>query len=83
VRVVVECDYLTAFVLGSFGAAAKHCALYGFTAAPRALIKEYDTSPGTIRFPADKPLPVALVKKLVQAQVAAIVAKSGAKKAKK
>jgi uncharacterized protein YdhG (YjbR/CyaY superfamily) len=66
-------------MLGSFGAAAKHCALYGFTSAPKALLKGYDTSPGTIRFPADKPLPAALVKQLVKYQIARIEAAEAVK----
>ncbi len=32
-------------------------------------LKPYDTAPGTIRFPAGKPLPAALVKKLVRARI--------------
>jgi uncharacterized protein YdhG (YjbR/CyaY superfamily) len=61
-------------MLGSFGAAAKHCALYGFVGANKDLLKDYDTSPGTIRFPVDKPLTASLVKQLVQGQVARLEA---------
>lgn len=69
-------------MLGSFGAAAKHCALYGFVGANKELLKGYDTSPGTIRFPADKPLPSALVKALVKGQIARIEAALSQKTAK-
>jgi uncharacterized protein YdhG (YjbR/CyaY superfamily) len=70
-------------MLGSYGAAAKHCALYGFVGANKDLVKDYDTSPGTIRFPADKPLPAALVKKLVQGQIARLEAALNKKAAAK
>jgi len=35
-------------------------------------LEEYDTSKGTIRFPAEKPLPSALVQKLVKLRMAKI-----------
>lgn len=56
-----------------FGAGANHCALYG--AIPKELqndLKRYDTSKGTIRFQPDKPLPAALVKKIVKIKMSAI-----------
>lgn len=60
--------------LVAFGARAKHCAFYPMSdttiAAFQAELREYETSKGTIRFPADKPLPAALVHKLVKARIA-------------
>jgi len=60
-------------VLVGFGAAAKHCAFYLWSdstvAAHAELLAGYDTSKGTVRFPADQPLPVALVRKLVKARM--------------
>jgi uncharacterized protein YdhG (YjbR/CyaY superfamily) len=61
-------------LLVAFGARANHCALYPMSAATVAghadELAAYDTSPGTIRFPADKPLPAGLVRKLVKARIA-------------
>jgi uncharacterized protein YdhG (YjbR/CyaY superfamily) len=58
----------------AFGAARDHCALYPMSSATvkthQAELKRYDTSKGTIRFQADNPLPVALVRKLVKARIA-------------
>ena len=60
--------------LVALGATANHCAFYlmsGSTvAAHQDDLKKYDTSKGTIRFPADKPLPAGLVQKLVRARIA-------------
>jgi len=61
-------------MLVGFGATASHCAFYLMSAttvaAHEAELRGYDTSKGTIRFQADKPLPVALVRKLVKARIA-------------
>jgi len=58
----------------AFGATEKHCAFYLMSSstveAHKDELKDYDTSKGTIRFQADKPLPVALVRKLVKAGIA-------------
>ncbi len=56
-----------------FGASARHCAFYPGAApiaAHRAELRAYDTSKGTIRFPADNPLPAALVRKLIKTRIA-------------
>ncbi len=59
--------------LVSFGASAKHCAFYLMSGSTvddyKMELKEYDTSKGTIRFQPDRPLPVALVRKLVKARI--------------
>jgi uncharacterized protein YdhG (YjbR/CyaY superfamily) len=60
-------------LLVSYGAAAKHCAFYpGSTLqAFKKEMKGYDTSgKGTIRLSPDKPLPSALVRKIVRARMA-------------
>lgn len=56
-----------------YAAFAHHCSFFSgasVTAAFRDELKGYDTSKGTIRFPVDKPLSAALVKKLVKLRVA-------------
>jgi uncharacterized protein YdhG (YjbR/CyaY superfamily) len=61
-------------VLVFFGAWANHCAFYPGSAAMlknfRNELRNFQTSKGTIRFASDKPLPVALVKKLVKTRIA-------------
>jgi uncharacterized protein YdhG (YjbR/CyaY superfamily) len=60
--------------LVSFGAGKGHCAFYvqspAVMEAHRAELEGYDTAKGTIRFASERPLPAALVAKLVQARVA-------------
>jgi uncharacterized protein YdhG (YjbR/CyaY superfamily) len=57
-----------------YAAAANHCGLYPMNPAVigalQEELKKYETSKGTIRFPVDKPLPAALVKKIVKMRVA-------------
>jgi uncharacterized protein YdhG (YjbR/CyaY superfamily) len=54
------------------GAAANHCAIYGMNEKEFAdELAGYDTSgKGTIRFPPARPLPAALLRKLVKARIA-------------
>ena len=60
--------------LVAFAAFSKHCSLFPMSLsvieAFRNELKEFDVAKGTIRFPLDKPLPAALVKKMVKARVA-------------
>src|SRR5919204_5454563 len=55
------CAYRQNGMLVGFGATANHCAFYlmssSTVAAHKDELKDYDTSKGTIRFQADKPLP--------------------------
>lgn len=60
-------------LLVAFAAAKDHCAIYTGAYPVRVLAAElaaYDTAKGTVRFPAERPLPAALVRKLVRARVA-------------
>lgn len=65
-------------VLVWFAAFSNHCSLFPTAAVIEAFkneLKGFTTSKGTIHFPADKPLPTALIKKLVKARVAQIESK--------
>jgi uncharacterized protein YdhG (YjbR/CyaY superfamily) len=59
-----------------FGAWANHCAFYPGSSATlkkfRNELRDFQTSKGTLRFSPDKPVPVALVKKLLKARIAEI-----------
>jgi uncharacterized protein YdhG (YjbR/CyaY superfamily) len=74
---------MPAFRLGGrtlvyFGAAKNHCSFCP-GALPvethKAELTAYGTSKGTIRFPADRPLPAPLVRKLVETRIAEYAAK--------
>jgi len=56
-----------------FGAWANHCAFYPGSSATlkkiRNELRNFQTSKGTLRFSPDKPVPVALVKKLLKARI--------------
>ncbi len=60
--------------LVAYAALPKHCSFFVMSPAVMEAhkdeLKSYDTSKGTIRFPADKPLPESLVKKIVKARIA-------------
>ena len=72
-------------MLVSFAAFKNHCSFFPGSAAMEAHqeeLKGFDTSKGTIRFPANKPLPAALVKKLVKARVRQNEAKAARRKSR-
>jgi uncharacterized protein YdhG (YjbR/CyaY superfamily) len=60
-------------VLVWYAAFSNHCSLFPTSSVIEAFKKElrgFSISKGTIQFPTDKPLPTALVKKLVKVRVA-------------
>jgi uncharacterized protein YdhG (YjbR/CyaY superfamily) len=64
-----------------YAAFSNHCSLFPTAAIIEKFkneLKTFSKSKGTIHFPTDKPLPTALIKKLVKARVAqAEITKSG------
>lgn len=64
--------FKTKKVLVWFAAFKDHCSLFPTAAIIEAFkdeLKGFSTSKGTVHFPTDKPLPTALIKKLVKARV--------------
>ncbi len=62
-------------VLVWFAAFSNHCSLFPTASVIekfKSELKGFVTSKGTIQFPTDKPLPAALVKRMVKARVAQI-----------
>ena len=61
---------LNGYLVG-FGAGKSHCSFYPGAVVQdlKVDLKNYDLSKGTIRFQADKPLPAALVKKIVKLRI--------------
>lgn len=62
-------------VLVWYAAFTSHCSLFPTSSVVEAFkteLKGFSTSKGTIQFPVDKRLPVALIKKIVTARVAQI-----------
>jgi uncharacterized protein YdhG (YjbR/CyaY superfamily) len=56
-----------------FAAFSDHCSLFPTASVIKAFkneLKDYKVSKGTIHYPLDKPLPAALVKKMVKARLA-------------
>jgi uncharacterized protein YdhG (YjbR/CyaY superfamily) len=65
-------------VLVWYAAFADHCSLFPTASIVEAFkreLKEFHTSKGTIQFPTDKPLPTALIKRIVKARVEQIEGK--------
>ena len=61
-------------LVAGLGASARHCAYYPMSGSVVEALKEelkaFDTSKGTIRFQPDRPLPIALLRKLLKARIA-------------
>jgi uncharacterized protein YdhG (YjbR/CyaY superfamily) len=65
-------------ILVWFAAFSNHCSLFPTPAVVEEFkdeLKDFSTSKGTIKFPTDKPIPTALIKRLVKARVAQVAGK--------
>lgn len=65
-------------VLMWYAAFAKHCSLFPTASVIEAFkgeLKDYSVTKGTIQFPIDKPLPAALIKKMVKTRLAQMESK--------
>jgi uncharacterized protein YdhG (YjbR/CyaY superfamily) len=78
---------LDGVLIAGFGAGANHCAYYPMSGSIVAALQDelegYATSKGSIRFPAARPLPATLVRKLVKARIAEGRSMEGRKSARK
>ena len=65
---------LNGTAIAGFGASAAHCSFYPMSGKTVATLqdelKNYKTTKGSIHFQPEKPLPVALVRKLIKARIA-------------
>jgi uncharacterized protein YdhG (YjbR/CyaY superfamily) len=67
-------------MLASFAAFSDHCSLFpgaGTTIEFKNELKNFQTSKGTIRFAPNRPLPIALLRKLVKSRIAENERKKG------
>jgi uncharacterized protein YdhG (YjbR/CyaY superfamily) len=72
-------------VLVWYAAFSDHCSLFPKASVIEAFkddLKGFSTSKGTIQFPLDKPVPTALIKKLVKARVAEAESESHSRKSR-
>jgi uncharacterized protein YdhG (YjbR/CyaY superfamily) len=71
-------------IICGFLSAKKHCSYFPFSGSVlKELVKEtakYDQSKGTLRFDIDKPLPEALVRKLIRVRKKHLIEKHASKK---
>ena len=71
-------------MLVGFGASKAHCSFFvmssSFLDAFQRELAGYETSKGTIRFTSERPLPAALVRKLVKARIRENEARAGSRR---